>query len=92
MSCVVQGLISQQSRRLHRRPNMMGRNERVLDAMAVLSFVIGLANYGENIDQSTLQETATNIITDIHRHLKQQDDKIDRILERLEALNDERQL
>lgn len=71
---------------------MMGRNERVLDAMAVLSFVIGLANYGENIDQSTLQETATNIITDIHKHLKQQDDKIDLILERLEALNDERQL
>lgn len=71
---------------------MMGRNERVLDAMAVLSFVIGLANYGENIDQSTLQETATNIITDIHRHLKQQDDKIDLILERLEALDDERQL
>lgn len=60
--------------------------------MAVLSFVIGLANYGENIDQSTLQETATNIITDIHKHLKQQDDKIDLILERLEALNDERQL
>lgn len=71
---------------------MMGRNERVLDAMAVLSFVIGLANYGENVDQSTLQETATNIITDIHRHLKQQDDKIDLILERLEALDDERQL
>lgn len=71
---------------------MMGRNERVLDAMAVLSFVIGLANYGENIDQSTLQETATNIITDIHKHLKEQDDKIDLILERLEALNDERQL
>ena len=71
---------------------MMGRNERVLDAMAVMSFVIGLANYGENIDQSTLQETATNIITDIHRHLKQQDDKIDLILERLEALDDERQL
>lgn len=71
---------------------MMGRNERVLDAMAVMSFVVGMANYGENIDQSTLQETATNIITDIHKHLQEQDDKIDLILERLEALDDERKL
>ena len=71
---------------------MMGRNDRVLDAMAVMSFVIGLANYGENIDQSMLQEMAKNIMTDIHKHLQEQDDKIDLILERLEALDDEQQL
>ena len=71
---------------------MMGRNERVLDAMAVMSFVIGLANYGENIDQSMLQETAKNIMTGIHKHLKEQDDKIDLILERLEVMDDERKL
>lgn len=71
---------------------MMRRSERVLDAMSVMSFVIGLANYGENIDQSMLQETAKNIMADIHKHLQEQDDKIDLILERLEALDDERQL
>lgn len=51
----------------------------VLDAMAVVGFLIGIANYQENIDQSQLQETAQTIIKEIHSHLKEQDSKIDEI-------------
>lgn len=45
---------------------------------------MSVANYNENVDQSTLQDTAQNIIEDIHAHLKMQDEKIDLILDKLE--------
>lgn len=60
------------------------RKDSILDAMAIVSFLVGMANYEENITQSQLQETAKSIMSDIHTHLKEQDDKIDRILELLE--------
>lgn len=52
----------------------------VLDAIAITSFVIGLANYEENVDQSALDETISNAVSNIHKHLKAQDEKIDKIL------------
>lgn len=55
-----------------------------IDALGIVSFLIGIMNYNENIDQSTLQKTAKDIMNDIHRHLKEQDRKIDRILDLLE--------
>lgn len=63
--------------------NSSNRKDAVLDAMAIVSFLVGMANYEENITQSQLQETAKSIMSDIHSHLKEQDDKIDRILELL---------
>ena len=61
------------------------RNDGLFDAMAITSFLLGMANYNENITQSTLQETAKNIISDIHNHLKEQDEKIDYIINMLEG-------
>ncbi len=55
-------------------------NDRMLDAMTAISFIIGLANYEENIDQSQLQDVAQAIIGDIHKHLHEQDKKIEEIL------------
>mgnify|MGYP006939716735 FL=1 len=52
----------------------------VLDAIAITSFIVGLANYEENVDQSALNETVSSAVSDIHEHLKVQDEKIDKIL------------
>ena len=60
-------------------------NNNFMDVLNIFSFVIGLKNYEENIDQSQLQNIAQGIMSDIHRHLQEQDDKIDRILELLEG-------
>ena len=62
----------------------MSRNNGFYDAMAMTSFLLGMANYNENISQSQLQETAKSIIKDIHNHLQEQDDKIDYIISLLE--------
>lgn len=62
----------------------MSRNNGFYDAMAITSFLLGMANYNENVSQSQLQETAKSIINDIHNHLQQQDDKIDYIINLLE--------
>lgn len=61
------------------------RNNGLFDAMAITSFLLGMANYNENVTQSTLQETTKNIISDIHNHLKEQDEKIDYIINMLEG-------
>lgn len=63
---------------------MEQNNNNFMDILSIFSFVIGLKNYEENIDQSQLQEIAQGIMSDIHRHLQEQDAKIDRILELLE--------
>ena len=52
----------------------------MLDAMTVVGFMIGLANYEENITQSDLQEITKGVVNDIHEHLKEQDSKMDSIL------------
>lgn len=55
-----------------------------MDILGVLSFVMSVMNYNENIDQSMLQKTAKTIMQDIHTHLQEQDQKIDEILKLLE--------
>lgn len=57
----------------------------VLDAIAITSFIVGLANYEENVDQSALNEAVSGAVSDIHEHLKIQDEKIDKILATLEV-------
>lgn len=56
-------------------------NKNVLDAITAISFVIGVANYQENISQSDVQDLVQNALRDVHNHLEQQDKKIDEILE-----------
>lgn len=48
--------------------------------MALIGFLIGVANYEENITQSDLQEVMKSALKDIHEHLEMQDNKIDDIL------------
>lgn len=60
---------------------MNRNNDMLMDALSILSFVMGVLNYNENVDQSMLQNTAHNIMQDIHRHLAEQDAKIDEIME-----------
>lgn len=64
---------------------MTGQNGQfsLLDAIAVVSFLIGLANYSENVDQSQVQDTVNSAVLDIHIHLKEQDDKLTKIIELL---------
>ncbi len=57
----------------------------ILDAMTIVSFLIGLANYGENVDQSTMSKTVQAAVDDIHRHLADQDEKLSKLLTKLEV-------
>lgn len=58
-----------------------------LDIIAILGFLVGLQNLDMNITQSDLQGTTERLdkalrkeVEEIHRHLQEQDEKIDRIL------------
>ena len=56
----------------------------LLDAITMVSFIIGLLNYGENVDQTTINGTVQSAVQDIHDHLAKQDEKIKKILQLLE--------
>lgn len=66
-----------------------GQNNQLslLDAISIVSFIIGVANYDENITQGTLQEVLSSAVDDIHAHLKIQDEKIDAILKAIGGEN-----
>lgn len=55
-----------------------------MDVLAIASFLIGLKNYGENLDQSKAQEMLNDVLKELHGHLREQDEKIDKIMKRLE--------
>lgn len=57
----------------------------ILDAMTIVSFMIGLANYGENVDQSAMSKIVQDAVDDIHRHLADQDEKLSKLLTKLEV-------
>ena len=59
------------------------RKSNIFDVMTVVGFLIGLANYDENITQSDLQDMMKCMLKDVHEHLEEQDNKIDNILELL---------
>ena len=59
--------------------------ENLLNAVAMVSFIMSLANYSENLDQSSTQDMLNKVVGDIHKHLQQQDDKIDKIMDILEG-------
>lgn len=56
----------------------------ILDAIAIVSFLVSLASYSESVTQSQLQETIQVAMSDIHKHLHQQDEKLDKLLSVLE--------
>ena len=61
-------------------------NQNLLDTLALVGFVIGLANYDENISQSQVQELFEKALSDIHSHLQEQDTKLKAIDNKLNEL------
>lgn len=62
-----------------------------LDIVSIASFLLGVMNLEENLtqgDKQELQEDLSNkadlLLKEIHRHLQEQDKKLDVILKRLE--------
>ena len=65
----------------------MSNNNSFLDALNVASFLIGVANYNENLTQTDKQELMSGVdkqtsvlLSELHAHLDSQDKKIDKIL------------
>lgn len=58
-----------------------------LDALNLFSVFLGIANYQENLSQSVFQQEMQKQSEDLHTHLKEQDEKINIILERLQNEN-----
>ena len=66
------------------------KNEELIDILNILSFVIGLMNYQENLTQNDKQEILDefnsqlhNIINQIEQHLASQDNRLDQIEQHL---------
>ena len=70
-----------------------------IDILSILSFIIGLQNLELNVDQNDMDQQTREIqdkasklvssaLSEIHQHLKMQDDKINKILE---VLNEDHQ-
>lgn len=60
-------------------------NQRSLDIMTFISLIIGIINYDENLGQSDMQDIIKSALNDVHAHLKEQDRKIDYIIQKLEG-------
>lgn len=52
-----------------------------LDLITVLSFIMQIQNQSKIFDLHDVQEDNAKVAQEIHAHLKQQDDKINKILE-----------
>lgn len=64
-----------------------------IDLLSIMSFMIGVLNYNENLTQSDkqdimkeLEHNAGNLLDKINGHLQEQDKKLDKILSVLESL------
>ena len=67
-----------------------------LDAISIMSFLIGLENLDINVTQTDAQNIQHNldnstqlIIKEIHRHLEEQDAKMEETLVKLEEIKNE---
>lgn len=56
-----------------------------MDMLNILSFCISVQNLDENIGQNQLDDAIDKAIEDIHKHLQEQDAKIDMILEAMRS-------
>ena len=61
-----------------------------IDILSILSFFVGLQNLDLNVEQADLDDQTQeldkrlrNVVDDIHRHLQEQDKKIDEILKKI---------
>lgn len=67
-----------------------------LDIVSLISFMISMMNYNENLTQSDKQDLqkelanqAEAMLNEIHNHLQDQDKKINLILKKLEELSND---
>ena len=58
-----------------------------LDAVSIVSFLIGLQNLDINLTQDDLSKEADRLLNELHAHLQEQDRKIDLILAKLEEIS-----
>ena len=70
----------------------MSNNKSLLDVLNVASFLIGVANYNENLTQTDKQELihkldkqTSELLSHLNAHLERQDENIDKILTMLEV-------
>ena len=70
-------------------------NQDFMDLLALLSFVIGIFNYEENLSQSDkddlmreLDEKTNDMLTKIEDDLEEQNEMLREILKRLESLDE----
>lgn len=57
------------------------KNQDFMDILNIMSFVIGIQNLDSNLDQDAMQQLLGKTVNEIHEHLDQQDEKLNRILE-----------
>ena len=70
----------------------MSNNNSLLDVLNVVSFLIGVANYNENLTQTDKQELihkldkqTSELLSQLNAHLERQDKNIDKLLTMLEV-------
>lgn len=77
----------------------MNNNEQLslLDILNILSFIIGVLNYNENLTQGDKQELMQEldnkislVLDEVHKHLEVQDKQLSTIIKRLEELKIDR--
>lgn len=54
-----------------------------IDVVNLIGLMVGIQNLDENINQDELSNQLDKVLTEVHSHLKEQDLKIDTILEAL---------
>lgn len=73
-----------------------GMNQNMLDALSVVSFLIGIANYNENLSQSDkddlmakLDDQTNSILGRLENEVKKQNEMLEYIIELLEGVRNE---
>ena len=73
--------------------NFSRYNQDFMDTMALVSFIIGILNYGENLSQSdkddlmqSLDEKTNSLLTTLESDLEYQNDLLNKILIRLDNI------
>lgn len=58
----------------------MNENLSFLDLLTIMSFALQIQNQAHIIDLADVQDEINKAVADIHGHLKEQDEKLERIL------------
>lgn len=64
---------------------MNGKQYDLLDAVSMVSFILAVLNYGENLDQSAVDDIVHDAVDEIHEHLAAQDRKINAMAKLLDV-------